>query len=275
MPNIATWWCGQPRERERVLDEFDPISIAPAFGAELAGAEGTVERHRRGTARERTRAPARRDRRARTRLRRTGGRAPVDDAALGRKTGSSRGRSSCASIAPRPRTAGGSCPADSAGSPIVPTRAPSRWATASSPPTSGCSPKIRSRVSSLLPIAGQRPNHPAARQSAEPRRGQSVLVRPLSRAGRSDAAGRALPQRAIGRSGRADAPRPAVAGAADGRARRLGRGRCGDAGGRRDRGEQPGPARPGPLRVGAVARALGAKRGFGHPRAPHAIRPGS
>ena len=40
MPNIATWWCGQRRERERVLDEFDAISIAPAFGAELPALEG-------------------------------------------------------------------------------------------------------------------------------------------------------------------------------------------------------------------------------------------
>ena len=40
MPNIATWWCGQPEERERVLDEFDSISIAPAFGAELPGFKG-------------------------------------------------------------------------------------------------------------------------------------------------------------------------------------------------------------------------------------------
>ncbi len=40
MPNIATWWCGQPRERERVLDDFDEISIAPAFGNALPGIEG-------------------------------------------------------------------------------------------------------------------------------------------------------------------------------------------------------------------------------------------
>ncbi len=40
MPNTATWWCGQPQERERVLDEFDSISIAPAFGNELPGMTG-------------------------------------------------------------------------------------------------------------------------------------------------------------------------------------------------------------------------------------------
>ena len=40
MPNIATWWCGQPEERERVLDEFDTISIASAFGTELPSLNG-------------------------------------------------------------------------------------------------------------------------------------------------------------------------------------------------------------------------------------------
>lgn len=31
LPNVATWWCGQPREREIVLDRFDEMSISPAF----------------------------------------------------------------------------------------------------------------------------------------------------------------------------------------------------------------------------------------------------
>lgn len=31
LPNIATWWCGQPREREAVLARLDEMSIAPAF----------------------------------------------------------------------------------------------------------------------------------------------------------------------------------------------------------------------------------------------------
>lgn len=33
LPNIATWWCGQPRERGIVLDRLDEMSIAPAFRA--------------------------------------------------------------------------------------------------------------------------------------------------------------------------------------------------------------------------------------------------
>ncbi len=31
LPNVATWWCGQPRERAAVLDRLDEMSIAPAF----------------------------------------------------------------------------------------------------------------------------------------------------------------------------------------------------------------------------------------------------
>lgn len=33
LPNIATWWCGQPRERQIVLDRLHEMSIAPAFRA--------------------------------------------------------------------------------------------------------------------------------------------------------------------------------------------------------------------------------------------------
>ena len=33
LPNIATWWCGQPHERRIVLDRLDEMSIAPAFRA--------------------------------------------------------------------------------------------------------------------------------------------------------------------------------------------------------------------------------------------------
>jgi len=31
MPNIATWWCGQPAERERVLASLETVSVAGAF----------------------------------------------------------------------------------------------------------------------------------------------------------------------------------------------------------------------------------------------------
>jgi uncharacterized alpha-E superfamily protein len=39
MPNIATWWCGQPGERRRVLANLDQISVAPAFGESAPGLE--------------------------------------------------------------------------------------------------------------------------------------------------------------------------------------------------------------------------------------------
>jgi uncharacterized circularly permuted ATP-grasp superfamily protein/uncharacterized alpha-E superfamily protein len=35
MPNIATWWCGQPRERQLVLDNIDRFAVASAFGRPL------------------------------------------------------------------------------------------------------------------------------------------------------------------------------------------------------------------------------------------------
>ena len=32
LPNIATWWCGQERERAQVIESLDRMVIAPAFG---------------------------------------------------------------------------------------------------------------------------------------------------------------------------------------------------------------------------------------------------
>ncbi len=37
LPTIATWWCGQERERERVADRLDSLVIAPAFGVAARG----------------------------------------------------------------------------------------------------------------------------------------------------------------------------------------------------------------------------------------------
>ncbi len=37
LPNVATWWCGQERERGVVLSDFDRLVIAPAFGAQVPG----------------------------------------------------------------------------------------------------------------------------------------------------------------------------------------------------------------------------------------------
>ncbi|WP_428032618.1 circularly permuted type 2 ATP-grasp protein [Ancylobacter sp.] len=38
LPNVATWWCGQQAERERVLDSLDDLVIAPAFRRPVPGA---------------------------------------------------------------------------------------------------------------------------------------------------------------------------------------------------------------------------------------------
>lgn len=35
LPEIATWWCGQPAERQHVLDNFDSLLIGPAFATAL------------------------------------------------------------------------------------------------------------------------------------------------------------------------------------------------------------------------------------------------
>jgi len=37
IPNIATWWCGQPREAAQVAENFDAMLIGPAFAAEPLG----------------------------------------------------------------------------------------------------------------------------------------------------------------------------------------------------------------------------------------------
>ena len=59
LPNVATWWCGQTRERDIVIDQLDRLAIAPAFntqararlGADFSKAEREsfiASLHRRG-----------------------------------------------------------------------------------------------------------------------------------------------------------------------------------------------------------------------------------
>ncbi len=40
LPNIATWWCGQPSERARVEEDLTNLVIAPAFGGGTLGLPG-------------------------------------------------------------------------------------------------------------------------------------------------------------------------------------------------------------------------------------------
>ncbi len=42
MPNVATWWCGQPRERELVERNLESLAIAPAFHGQ--GEQGALSR---------------------------------------------------------------------------------------------------------------------------------------------------------------------------------------------------------------------------------------
>jgi uncharacterized alpha-E superfamily protein len=44
MPNVATWWCGQPAERALVESELDNLAIAPAFNG--LGADGVSAKPR-------------------------------------------------------------------------------------------------------------------------------------------------------------------------------------------------------------------------------------
>lgn len=36
LPTIATWWCGQSRERQHVIEHFDEMMVGPAFATGLA-----------------------------------------------------------------------------------------------------------------------------------------------------------------------------------------------------------------------------------------------
>ncbi|MER2606006.1 MAG: circularly permuted type 2 ATP-grasp protein [Siculibacillus sp.] len=37
LPNVATWWCGEPPARETVIRELERLALAPAFGRTLPG----------------------------------------------------------------------------------------------------------------------------------------------------------------------------------------------------------------------------------------------
>lgn len=39
LPNIATWWCGQPAEHEHVLAHLAEMAVGPAFGESVPGLE--------------------------------------------------------------------------------------------------------------------------------------------------------------------------------------------------------------------------------------------
>lgn len=44
LPNIATWWCGQPLEREIVAEDLERLVVAPAFGGRIPGNPSLTEK---------------------------------------------------------------------------------------------------------------------------------------------------------------------------------------------------------------------------------------
>jgi len=42
LPNIATWWCGQPKEARLVRDRLDELTVSSAFGQRVSGIAGTL-----------------------------------------------------------------------------------------------------------------------------------------------------------------------------------------------------------------------------------------
>ena len=150
MPHIATWWCGQKAAREEVLARLDDFAIEGAYGRGVPGFGSGTDARRRIVA-SRARAAAR-------------PRSPIAASIMsarnwcgcrprrcGTMARSRRARSCCACSRRRRRMAGPSCPAASAGSPISPMPARSRWATARGRRTSGWCPTRRFRPSTLLP----------------------------------------------------------------------------------------------------------------------------
>ena len=85
LPNIATWWCGQKRERESVIERMDELVISPAFGDALPGSTRRRRRARLGPFGAREERTGAGDGAPRHRLRRPGSRAPVHDARVARR----------------------------------------------------------------------------------------------------------------------------------------------------------------------------------------------
>jgi uncharacterized circularly permuted ATP-grasp superfamily protein len=122
LPNVATWWCGQPDEQALVESRLDEMAIAPAFhsaGGLLNGPRLVADLSPEERAEIRARLADR-----------PGDFVGQEVAQLSTMPVLRGGRLR------RPR-AFGSCRAASAAPPKAPTSAPSSWARARAPPTSG------------------------------------------------------------------------------------------------------------------------------------------
>ena len=271
MPNIATWWCGQRDERERVLDDFDKISIAGAFSNELPGLRG-----RTSVIGEELSPSERRTLRDAIAAR------GLDYVGQEIVRLSTTPRWVEDRLEPRPFVLRVYCAATVDGWRVMPggfcrisdqpdarvvsmgdgVESADVWVLAENPV----------EVSSLLPSPESVRITRLFGKSTEPCGGQSVLVRSLPRANRGDAPRGALPQCALCRSRCAHA-RQAVAGTTDGVACGLGRrGRplLGQGGGH---GEQSRFARLG-LTMGPLCRSLArlGKRLLSYVRGLHSRR---
>ena len=265
IPNIATWWCGQSRERERVLDEFDKISIAAAFGDELPGLNGQSS----VIAAE---MPANEREKMRDSIALRG----IDYVGQDIVRLSTTPRWTQGKLEPRPFVLRVYCAATMDGWRVMPggfcrisDRADARavamgdgvesadvWVLAENPV----------EISSLLPspesaritrLLGNLPSRAA----------DSLFWfgRYLERAEATLRVVRCLSARSVD----PDAPmrtRPPVARSTYGRSRRLGRGRSDNAGERGGRGQRPEPAQCGQLRLCIIARPFGSQCGLGYTR---------
>ena len=187
LPNIATWWCGQPAERAHVRAHKDRMMIGPALSTRLPF-ETDDTTVLGGRFRAKARALLRRLARGRRRrARRPGGGDALDHAGLRRRRAGAAADEPARLPRPHAARLGGHAGRLRPHRQRARRRAPSPCSAAAPPPTSGWSARARSRPSRMLPTDGHalRPRPP--RRAAEPRRRQPLLARPLRRARRGRA----------------------------------------------------------------------------------------
>ena len=269
IPNIATWWCGQTQERERVLDEFDRISIAAAFGNDLPGMgnqSGVITAEISAS--------------ERNRLRDAISARGIDYVGQDIVRLSTTPRWTQGKLEPRPFVLRVYCTAAADGWRVMPggflpyfrSRRRTRCRNGRRRRICRCLGARRKSCRSLKPpsVSGKRPNYTSVGKPPKSCGGQSLLVRPLPRKSRSDVARRALSERTVRRSGRADAGWPPVARSSYGRSGWLGRDRSDDTCEGSSGGERAGSAQRRQLRLRVVARPFGPQRGFGYSREAYA-----
>ena len=189
LPNIATWWCGQPGEAARVAEDFDALLIGPAFGATPLGLPGNRPvpgAEITGAARDTLIADMARRPQG---LCRPGDRPPVDDA---RRRGGRAGRA--ALHLARLRGARRGWQMDRPARRLRADRRASRSARggdARRAVVGGClHPRYRhGRAGVAAPASTSLQVRRKSGYAAQPGRGQSLLAGPLSRARRGAAGG--------------------------------------------------------------------------------------